>query len=124
MNASAPHSSKRCNVAVLTRRASFWSIQISRYQRDPSQFDIAQLAKITEGLTGAEIEAVFVDALYRGFAREEEPTDLTIGEALVDFVPLSKLMAEQISGLRQWAKGRARHATTQPAQRTERKIAA
>jgi SpoVK/Ycf46/Vps4 family AAA+-type ATPase len=105
-------------------REAIWTIQIARYRRDPSEFDTAQLAKSTEGLTGAEIEQVFIDALYRGFAREAEPTDLTIGEALVDFVPLSKLMAEQISGLRQWAKGRARPATTQPSERTQRKLAA
>lgn len=105
-------------------REAIWSIQIARYRRDPSEFDTAQLAKSTEGLTGAEIEQVFIDALYRGFAREAEPTDLTIGEVLVDFVPLSKLMAEQISGLRQWAKGRARPATTRPPERTQRKIAA
>jgi len=31
---------------------------------------------------------------------------------LNEFVPLSKQMAEQITGLRQWAKGRARPATS------------
>jgi hypothetical protein len=31
---------------------------------------------------------------------------------LTEFVPLSKLMAEQITGLRNWAKGRARLATS------------
>jgi len=78
----------------------------------------------TDGLTGAEIEQVFIDAMYRAFAEEEEPSDFTIGEVLVDFVPLSKLMAEQITGLRQWAKGRARNATTQPVERKVRRIAA
>lgn len=106
-------------------REAIWSIQIERYRRKADDFDLRQLAKSTEGLTGAEIEQVFVEALYRGFAREAEPTDLTIGEVLVDFVPLSKLMAEQIQGLRQWAKGRARNATTQERSgRTLRKIAA
>jgi len=31
---------------------------------------------------------------------------------LTEFVPLAKQMAEQISALRQWAKGRARLATS------------
>ena len=67
-------------------------------RRDTRQFDLTQLSKSTDGLTGAEIEQVFIDAMYRAFAEEEEPSDFTIGEVLVDFVPLSKLMAAQISG--------------------------
>jgi len=92
--------------------------------RSSRQFYLAQLSKSTDGLTGAEIEQVFIDAMYRAFAEEEEPSDFTVGEVLVDFVPLSKLMAEQITGLRQWAKGRARNATTQPSERKVRRIAA
>ena len=83
-----------------------------------------QLAKATEGLTGSEIEAVFVDALYRAFDEDQEPTDLTIAEVLTDFVPLSKTMADQITGLRSWAKGRARFATSPQTERRLRKLAA
>jgi len=105
-------------------REMIWGIQIAKHGRDTRQFDLSQLSKSTDGLTGAEIEQVFIDAMYRAFAEEEEPSDFTIGEVLVDFVPLSKLMAEQITGLRQWAKGRARNATTQPTDRKLRRIAA
>jgi AAA+ superfamily predicted ATPase len=105
-------------------REIIWNIQVAKHGRDTRQFDLAQLAKSTDGLTGAEIEQVFIDAMYRAFAEEEEPSDFTIGEVLVDFVPLSKLMAEQITGLRQWAKGRARNGTTQPSERKVRRIAA
>ena len=73
---------------------------------------MVQLAKATEGLTGSEIENVFIEALYLAFDREQEPTDLDIARVLTEFVPLSKLMAEQIGGLRQWSKGRARLATS------------
>ena len=69
---------------------------------------MVQLARATEGLTGSEIENVFVDAMLHAFYEDVEPTDLTIAQILVDFVPLSKLMAEQITGLRNWAKDRAR----------------
>jgi hypothetical protein len=67
---------------------------------------------------------VFVDALYLAFDADKEPTDLTVDEILVDFVPLSKLMAEQINLLRQYAKGRARLATSLPVERKLRRIAA
>lgn len=92
-------------------REAIWCIQIAKHSRQPKDFDTRQLAKATEGLTGSEIEAVFVEALYRAFDQDQEPTDLSIAQVLTDFVPLSRTMAEQIISLRNWAKGRARFAT-------------
>ena len=69
---------------------------------------------ITEGLTGAEIEAVYLEAMFAAFERSKEPTDLDIASVLNGFVPLSRLMAEQIEGLRKWSAGRARPATSVP----------
>jgi hypothetical protein len=89
-------------------REAIWTIQIAKYSRDPKDFDIVQLARATDGLTGSEIENVFIEALYAAFDEENEPTDLTIAQVLTEFVPLSKLMAEQIAVLKNWAKGRAR----------------
>ena len=93
-------------------REAVWEIQIGKHGRDPKDFDVVQLAKSTEGLTGSEIENVFIEALYLAFDVGKEPTDLDIARVLTEFVPLSKLMAEQIGGLRTWAKGRARLATS------------
>ena len=45
-----------------------------------------------------------------------------IAQVLTEFVPLSKLMAEQITGLRNWAKGRARTATSAVVERGLRKM--
>jgi SpoVK/Ycf46/Vps4 family AAA+-type ATPase len=105
-------------------RQEIWRIQIARHRRDPKDYDLAQLSKATETLTGSEIEAVFVEALYRAFDDDREPTDLTIAEVLTDFVPLSRTMADQITALRSWAKGRARMATSQQPERRLRKLAA
>ena len=62
--------------------------------------------------------------MYQAFGEDKEPTDLAIAQALTDFVPLSKTMAEQIVGLRSWAKGRARFATTAVAESKLRRLAA
>jgi SpoVK/Ycf46/Vps4 family AAA+-type ATPase len=105
-------------------REAIWTIQIAKYSRDPKDFDIVQLARACDGLTGSEIENVFIEALYAAFDEENEPTDLTVARVLTEFVPLSKLMAEQIAGLKNWAKGRARLATSQSAERKLRRIAA
>jgi SpoVK/Ycf46/Vps4 family AAA+-type ATPase len=106
-------------------RQAIWTIQIRKHGRDPADFDPVQLARASDGLTGSEIEAVFVESLYDAFDRDTEPTDLDIAHVLTDFVPLSKTMAEQINALRAWATGRARFATS-PAvtERRLRKLAA
>ena len=108
-----------------SERESIWAIQIQKYSRDPREYDLVQLARATEGLTGSEIENVFIDALFHAFEGKREPTDLDIAGVLTNFVPLSKLMSEQITGLRNWAKGRARSATSlESTDRKLRKIAA
>jgi MoxR-like ATPase len=106
-------------------RQSIWTIQIRKHGRKPDDYDPAQLARASDGLTGSEIEAVFVESLYDAFDRNTEPTDLDIARVLTDFVPLSRTMAEQINALRTWATGRARSATS-PAttERRLRKLAA
>jgi ATP-dependent 26S proteasome regulatory subunit len=105
-------------------REIIWGIQIAKYRRNAAKYDLTALAKASDGLTGSEIEQVFVDALYAAFAENNEPTDLTVSLVLNDMVPLSKLMAEQISGLRAWSKGRARPAASQSTHGKSRKIAA
>lgn len=107
----------------LNEREAIWGIQISKYGRNPKDYDLVQLARATEDLTGSEIEAVFVESLFQSFDADQEPNDLTIASQLNDFVPLSKLMAEQIMALRNWAKGRARLATSLVVQKGGRKLA-
>ena len=105
-------------------RQEIWKIQVAKHGRDAKDFDVVQLARASDGLTGSEIEAVFVESLYQGFDEGREPTDLTIAQVLTEFVPLSKTMAEQIGALRTWARGRARMATTQAAESKLRRLAA
>ena len=89
-------------------REAIWKIVVKKYGRNPKELDLKQLAKMTEGLTGSEIESAFVESLYQAFDEGTEPGDLTIAEVLNDSVPLSRLMAEEIGALRNWARGRAR----------------
>jgi SpoVK/Ycf46/Vps4 family AAA+-type ATPase len=108
-----------------TEREAIWTIQIRKRGRNPADFDPAQLARASDGLTGSEIAAMFIESIYDAFDRETEPTDLDIARALTDFVPLSRTMAEQINALRTWAAGRARFATSSAAtEHRSRKFAA
>lgn len=70
-----------------------------------------QLAQMTEGFVGAEIEQVVITALYEAFFnnRPLEFSDLT--NTIKNVVPLSVTQKEQILSLRQWANIRAVAAT-------------
>ena len=94
----------------LTERAQIWDIVIKRHGRNPDDFDTTAMSRAADQFTGAEIDAVFVEALHEGFFENREPTDLDLANAITRTVPLAKLMDRQINSLRTWAKGRARDA--------------
>jgi len=96
-------------------RAQIWDIVIARHGRRPANYDTVALARACEQFTGAEIEAVFVDAMHEAYADGSEPRAKDILEAITHTVPLAQLMDGQIASLRHWAKGRAREAAHRPA---------
>jgi SpoVK/Ycf46/Vps4 family AAA+-type ATPase len=91
-------------------RAQIWDIVIKRHGRRPADFDTVTLSRASEQFTGAEIEAVFFDALHEAYAEGREPGPKDILDAMANTVPLAQLMDGQIGALRHWAKGRAREA--------------
>jgi len=91
-------------------RAQIWEIVIARHGRNPGDYDASAFSTTCEQFTGAEIEAVFIDALHEAFAEGREPAAKDIQEAMASTVPLAQLMDGQIAALRAWAKGRARPA--------------
>lgn len=92
-------------------RADIWRIQIGKHGRKPKKFDLAALANATAGWTGAEIEALFNEALFAAFDAGNEPDTALLLSLVKDTVPLSKMMGQQIEALRQWSNGRARKAS-------------
>ena len=109
------------DLPVEQEREAIWKIVVERRNRKAIDFDLQQLARSSEGLTGAEIEAVFLEAMFAAFERGDEPTEMDVAGSMSSFVPLSKLMAEQIAALKQWAVGRARPSTS-TSSTSERKL--
>ena len=107
-------------------RAQIWDIVIARHKRRPVDFDSVVLARACEQFTGAEIEAVFIDAMHEAYAEGEEPKPKHILEAMSGTIPLAQLMDGKIATLRHWAKGRAREAAsrsnTTPGTRPSRRM--
>ncbi len=99
-------------------RESIWAIQIEKHGRNPEAFDLSRLSRHTSGWTGSEIEQAFIEGLFEAFNKNAEPSDESLQEVTDRLVPLSQLMAEQIKKLRNWAKGRARPASSDPIEET------
>jgi len=91
-------------------REEIYRIHLSKRRRDIDRFDLLQLAKVSEGFSGAEIEQAVIAAMYEAFAQNREFTQLDIIAAVKSTLPLSKTMTEQVSALRDWARQRARPA--------------
>ena len=71
----------------------------------------AELAKMTEGFIGSEIEQVVVSALYDAFFENRGLKFEDLVKNIETTVPLSKTQKEQILALREWANIRAVSAT-------------
>ncbi|MBD3309446.1 AAA family ATPase, partial [candidate division KSB3 bacterium] len=91
-------------------RAAIVEIHLKRRGHAPQRFDVRQIATVTDGFSGAEIEQVIVAALYTAFAQETSLTTTLILEEAHRTRPLSKTRAEHIQALRQWAAGRTARA--------------
>lgn len=98
---------------------------LKQYGRDPEAIDLAALVPVTQGYSGAEIAALVPDAMYRAFADGERAisTDDLV-EAAKGVIPLATTAKEKLDQLREWAKNRARPASTptETAARTGRAI--
>ena len=87
-------------------RANIFSIHLRLKKQDPAAFDVAQLASVAEGFSGAEIEQVVIAALYRALHKKERLSTASILEAIRSTRPLSVSRAEDIARLRALAAER------------------
>ncbi len=92
-------------------RIDVFRIHLVRRGRKPELFDLTELARRSDGFSGAEIEEAIISGLYDAFSSQRELDQETLCNALTETVPLSKTMHEDLSRLRGWAAGRARPAS-------------
>jgi SpoVK/Ycf46/Vps4 family AAA+-type ATPase len=87
-------------------RAEILAIHLRKRDHKPPGFDLAELARTTEGFSGAELEQAVVAASY--LAREQQvPLDTGhIRDEIARTRPLSTVMAERVAALRHWARTR------------------
>lgn len=94
-------------------RQAILAIHLAKRNRDGNTFDLARIARLTEGFSGAELEKVVVKALYAAWGNEQrELTTDDLVQAAQNVVPVSKTMDRELAALREWAKTRALPAAT------------
>jgi SpoVK/Ycf46/Vps4 family AAA+-type ATPase len=95
----------------INERKEIFKIHVEKRKRKPENFNLDNLAKLSHGYSGAEIEQIVISALYDAFDSNEEMTDERLINSIKETIPLSHTMEDKITKIREWAKTRARRAS-------------
>ncbi len=98
------------DIPTTTERGMIWQVVVKKHWRKPTDFDSVELARVTEQFTGAEIEAVFIEAMFTAFSENRTPKLRDVARAAIDTRPIIHQMDTEIARIRDWARGRAREA--------------
>jgi SpoVK/Ycf46/Vps4 family AAA+-type ATPase len=87
-------------------RAAIIDIHLNSRKQKLQETDIEQLADLSVGFSGAELEQAIVSALYSAKAVKLELNRQIISEEIKRTKPLSIVMSEKIAAVRAWAADR------------------
>jgi len=85
-------------------------IHLGKRRQDLAKFEVAGIARLTEGFSGAEIEQAVVSASFEARSRNQAMATSDVQAEIERTRPLSVVMAEKIDALRGWAAERAVYA--------------
>ena len=92
-------------------RKAILELHLKKRNRKPTDFNMSELVKESNGFVGAELEEVINTALYNAFFEKRELKQEDLLKAIKDTTPVSVTMKEEIEGLRKWSQDRARNAS-------------
>ena len=104
------------DLPMADERKEIWQIHLRQRKRDPAKLNLNldELVHRTEGFTGSEIEKIVKEGIARAFhAKQPNVSQEIFLGAIADTKPISKVMGEKIKEIREWAKGKARYASSQ-----------
>lgn len=87
-------------------RKEIFNVVIRKYGRDPKNYSIKSLVVGSESFTGAEIEEVFKDAMYKAFDQGDDVTDSHIMDVLSEFIPFAISHEDDLKEMRSQAQGK------------------
>ncbi len=98
-------------------RKDIWEIHLKkrigndRYEKN--NYNLRELSNISKGYSGAEIEEAINEGLYNAYNLDRDLVMEDLKKAIDNTVPLSKVINEEITALRKWAKVRAQLASSE-----------
>ena len=97
------------DLPVKKDRKEILEIHLKKRNRDKDLVDqeLDELAKLSKGFTGAELEESIKEAMFLAYDEGRQLSKADIEKAINTTSPLSKTMSEIIKKTRQWANGRA-----------------
>ena len=101
-----------CDLPGREERKQIFGIHLRRKKRAPDSFDLERLADATPEFSGAEIETAVTAALYDAFDENADLDTERLMKSSSEIVPLAVTMREQIESMKEWAKTRARSASS------------
>jgi SpoVK/Ycf46/Vps4 family AAA+-type ATPase len=87
-------------------RQEILAIHANRRGLSLSPAELERLAAVSDGFSGAELEQAVVSALYNANATQQRPSAAHVLREIEATLPLSRVMAERIEQLREWAADR------------------
>ncbi len=95
-------------------RAAIFGIHLRKRRQLTPAVNVQDLAKASEGFSGAEIEQAVIGALFSAFDERQALSTAHVLSELRGTRPLSRTMAERLSSLRTWARERTVDAAALP----------
>jgi SpoVK/Ycf46/Vps4 family AAA+-type ATPase len=88
-------------------REEILSVHLRNRGLDPAALDVSDLARSTNGFSGAELEQLVIHGMYAAFGEQRAMDAHDLYAALAQTVPLSRTMMERIKAIKRWADTRA-----------------
>jgi ATP-dependent 26S proteasome regulatory subunit len=94
-------------------RKEIFKIHLAKKNRDWTKFNLDELAEASNKYTGAEIEKAVKEGIARCYHDgKRELTTQDLVQAIQDTKPISRVMDKQITDMQDWARNRARFASS------------
>lgn len=87
-------------------RRDIFEVVIRKYGRDPQDYSMKKLVNGSDNFTGAEVEEVFKDAMFKAFDNGEEVADNHIMDVLAEFIPFAASHEDDLNTMREQAQGK------------------
>ncbi len=94
----------------ISEREEIFNIHLSKRDRDPTNFNVTELAALSEGYTGADIEQIVKLGLKIAFGKNKQLEPEHLIKATSDIVPLSRTEPIRIETTRKWCEQHAKPA--------------